>query len=100
MVGRRPHISNMRLEPVNGARWQRHFSPVVNGARWQRHFSPAAPPQSRIELVLSLDELPRLGFLPLIFCNKLKMKRRRHDNSFFARMKGVPEFVGPHGTEG
>jgi hypothetical protein len=30
----------MRLEPVNGARWQRHFSPVVNGARWQRHFSP------------------------------------------------------------
>jgi hypothetical protein len=87
MVGRRPHISNMRLEPVNGA-------------RWQRHFSPAAPPQSRIELVLSLDELPRLGFLPLIFCNKLKMTRRRLDNSFFARMKGVPEFVGPHGTEG
>jgi hypothetical protein len=63
---------------------------------------PAAPPQSRIELVhvLSLDELPRLGFLPLIFCNKLKMTRRRLDNSFFARMKGVPEFVGPHGTEG
>ena len=92
----------MRLEPVNGARWQQHFSPVVNGARWQRHFSPerAAPPQSRIELVLSLDELPRLGFLPLIFCNKLKMTRRRLDNSFFARMKGVPEFVGPHGTEG
>jgi hypothetical protein len=49
---------------------------------------------------LSLDELPRLGFLPLIFCNKLKMTRRRLDNSFFARMKGVPEFVGPHGTEG
>jgi hypothetical protein len=39
MVGRRPHISNMRLEPVNGARWQRHFSPVVNGARWQRHLT-------------------------------------------------------------
>ena len=57
------------------------------------------PPRRR-NRELSLDELPRLGFLPLIFSNKLKMRRRRLDNSFFARMKGVPEFVGPHGTEG
>jgi hypothetical protein len=31
------------------------------------------PPRRR-NRELSLDELPRLGFLPLIFCNKLKMK--------------------------
>jgi hypothetical protein len=37
----------MRLEPVNGARWQRHFSPVVNGARRQRHFSPERRARAR-----------------------------------------------------
>jgi hypothetical protein len=80
---------------LDGSGISRRSSMALDGSGISR-----APPQSRIELVLSLDELPRLGFLPLIFCNKLKMTRRRLDNSFFARMKGVPEFVGPHGTEG
>ena len=83
---------------LDGSGISRRSSMALDGSGISR--PSAAPPQSRIELVLSLDELPRLGFLPLIFCNKLKMSRRRLDNSFFARMKGVPEFVGPHGTEG
>jgi len=85
---------------LDGSGISRRSSMALDGSGISR--PSAAPPQSRIELVhvLSLDELPRLGFLPLIFCNKLKMTRRRLDNSFFARMKGVPEFVGPHGTEG
>ena len=93
MVGRRPHISNMRLEPVNGARWQRHFSTV------------RAAQTLLIEL---LNELPRLGFLQLTLAQThkpIRLKRplqsRRLGNFFFVvRMKSDPELVGPHGTEG
>ena len=88
---------------LDGSGISRRSSMALDGSGISRPSArarAAAPPQSRIELILSLDELPRLGFLPLIFCNKLKMSRRRLDNSFFARMKGVPEFVGPHGTKG
>jgi hypothetical protein len=78
---------------LDGSGISRRSSMALDGSGISR------PPRRR-NRELSLDELPRLGFLPLIFCNKLKMTRRRLDNSFFARMKGVPEFVGPHGTEG
>jgi len=55
---------------LDGSGISRRSSMALDGSGISR--PSAAPPQSRIELehVLSLDELPRLGFLPLIFCSR------------------------------